>query len=138
MGDVAFLAQPGELGTFGELGAHPDRDGEQHGGDEEWNPPAPGGELILADRAAGGDDDHQRGEQAERGGRLDPSRRRAALQVRRMLGDVNRGAAIFAAERDPLEDAQSDEHRRRAAARLGIGGQEADQEGRGAHEADGD
>ena len=101
-------SQLGELRALGELGAHPHRDCEQHGRDEERDAPAPGGERILADRGAGGDDHQQRGEQAERGRRLDPAGRRAALVVGRMLGDIDRRAAIFAAERDALEDAQED------------------------------
>ena len=74
--------------------------------------PAPGGEGRLAEHGAGGEDDQQRREQAERGRRLDPAGRRAALVVGRMLGDVDRRAAIFAAERDALADAQEDQQDR--------------------------
>ena len=89
--------------------------------------------------ARAGDDDHQqRGEQAEGGRGLDPAGRCAALVVGRVLGDVDRRAAIFAAERDALQDAQEDQQHRRERARLGVGRQQADQEGRPAHQADGD
>ena len=64
---------------------------------------------------AGGDDHQQRGEQAERGRRLDPAGCRAALVVGGMLGDIDRGTAIFAAERNALKDAQDDQQDRRRA-----------------------
>ena len=88
--------------------------------------------------AARRDDHQQRGKQAERSGRLDPAGRGAAPVVGRMLGDVDRGAAIFAAQRNALEDAQDDQQDRPERARLRIGRKEADQEGRRAHQADGD
>ena len=119
LGDLAFFAQLGEVRAFGELDAHPHRDREQDDRDQERDAPAPGGEGVLAERGAGGEDDQQRGEQAERGRRLDPAGRRAALVGRRMLGDIDRRAAIFAAERDALEDAQQDEQDRRRALRPG-------------------
>ena len=55
-----------------------------------------------------------------------------------MLGDIDRRAAIFAAERGALADAQEDEQDRREDAGLGVGRQQADGEGRAAHQADGD
>jgi len=54
-----------------------------------------------------------------------------------MLGDVDGRAAIFAAERDALEDPQHDEQGRGERAGLRIGRQESDQEGRSAHQANG-
>src|SRR5215216_6657135 len=54
-----------------------------------------------------------------------------------MLGDVDRRAAILAAERDALEDAQQDQQDRRENAGGGVCRKNADQEGRSAHQADG-
>ena len=76
---------------------------QQHDRDQERDPPAPVEEAVLAERGAGAEDDQQAGDQAERGGDLDPAGRRAAAVVGRVLGDVDRRAAIFAAERDALE-----------------------------------
>src|SRR5581483_533731 len=55
-----------------------------------------------------------------------------------MLGDVNRRAAIFSAGRNTLQDAQQDEERRAGGPGLRIGRNEADQEGRAAHQSHGD
>ena len=55
-----------------------------------------------------------------------------------MLGHVGRRTAIFAAEREALQQAQRDQDdRRRDADGRGIG-QQADDEGRQAHDQDGD
>jgi hypothetical protein len=136
--DVAFLAQPRELGALRQLRAHPHGNGEKHDRDEERNAPAPCGEGLFADAGARDDDHQQGGEQAERGGGLDPSGRGAALAVGRVLGDVDRRAAIFAAERDALEDSQQDEQRGAGRPGLRVGRDEADQESRSAHQAHGD
>src|SRR3546814_1295402 len=55
-----------------------------------------------------------------------------------MFGDISGGAAIFAAEREPLNEAEHDEQNRRRDADRGVAGQHADEEGRGAHQAHGD
>jgi hypothetical protein len=60
------------------------------------------------------DDDEQRREQAERRGGLDPAGVEAALTLGRMFGDIGRGAAIFAAEREALRQPQHDQDHRRA------------------------
>ncbi len=137
LGDFAFLLELGEVRALAQLDPHPDRDGEQDDRQQEGNPPAPGAERFLAQPAAGREDDQQRGQQAERGGGLDPAGRRAALVVGGMLGDVDRRAAIFAAQRRALADAQEDEQDRGKNARLLIGRKQADGEGRAAHQADG-
>src|SRR3954453_16810725 len=55
-----------------------------------------------------------------------------------MLGDVNRGPAIFTAKRDALEYSKDDQQGRSEHPRLGVGRQEANEEGRSAHQANGD
>ncbi len=112
LGDVAFVANTRELRTLGELGTHPDRDSKQDCRHEERNAPAPAIERLLADVRAGGDDHEQGCEQTEGCRRLDPACRCTALGIWCMLGDINCSAAIFAAERDPLEDTQDDEEGR--------------------------
>jgi hypothetical protein len=55
-----------------------------------------------------------------------------------VLGDVGGGAAVFAAERQALQQAQRHEEDRRGHADGLVRGQDADQERRGAHDEDGD
>ena len=55
--------------------------------------------------------------------------------VRRMLGDIGRGAPIFAAQRQALEQAKEHEDDRRGDPDRGVAGQQADQEGRQPHDA---
>ena len=55
---------------------------------------------------AGDADDDEREQQADRGRRLDPARVLAALLVGAVLGDVDRGAAVLAAEGEALGEAQ--------------------------------
>ena len=59
------------------------------------------------------EDHQQRQEQAERRRGLDPAGVGAALAVRRVLGDVGRRAAVLAAERQALQQAQRDQDDRR-------------------------
>jgi hypothetical protein len=51
-----------------------------------------------------------------------------------VLGHVDRGAAVLAAEREPLEDPDHQQRRRREHADRGVGRQHPDQRGRGAHD----
>jgi hypothetical protein len=62
----------------------------------------------------------------------------AALAVRRVLRHVGRGAAVLAAEREALQQAQHDEDDRGRDADRRVGGQQADDERRQAHQQDGD
>ncbi len=55
-----------------------------------------------------------------------------------MLRHVDRGAAVFAAEREPLEQAQGDQRDRRRDAPGRVVGQQADAEGAKAHQRHGD
>ena len=61
----------------------------------------------------------------------------AALAIGRVLGDIDRRAAVLAAERETLEHAQRHEDDRRQDADLRVAGQEADQDGGAAHDRDG-
>ncbi len=92
----------------------------------------------LRHRALDEQDDDQRQEQAERRGRLDPGGVVAAAVVGRMLRHIGRRAAIFAAQRQALQHAQRDQDHRRGDAPARRPRQQADQEGRQAHDHDGD
>src|SRR6202012_1917412 len=61
-----------------------------------------------------------------------------APAMRRVFGDIGRSAAIFAAEREPLQTAQEDQDRGRKPADAVIARRQTDQEGRQAHDGDGD
>ena len=105
---------------------------------QERNTPAPGGEFGFAERGTGEQNHQQRQEQAERCRGLNERGVVAAFAHRRMFGDIGRRAAILAAERKALQQAEDDQDdRRRDADGRGIG-QQADDEGRQAHDQDGD
>ena len=90
--------------------------------------------VGVAHRILRHQNDEQRHEQAERGRRLNERGVVAALVVRRMLGDVDRGAAVFAAEREALRHAQRDEQNRREHAERRVAGKQADRRRRSAHD----
>ena len=69
---------------------------------------------------------------------LDPRGVEAALVLRRVLGDVDRRAAVFTTEREALRQTQTDQDDRRDDAGRGIGRQQADEEGADAHQRHGD
>ena len=79
--------------------------------------------------------DGQRHEQAERRRDLDEARVEAAPAVGHVLGDVDRRAAVLAAERESLQDANQQERDRRGHADRGVGRQHADERRRAAHDA---
>ena len=103
---LALLLHLPEDRALLELQPDPQRDGEEQDRDQERDPPAPGGEFLLAQPGADRDDDEQGREQAERRGGLDEAGVEAALPGGRMLGDVGRRAAIFAAQRQALDQPQ--------------------------------
>ena len=111
LADLAFLLQLGEGRAFGQLGAHPHRDRQQQHRDQERNPPAPFGERLLAHpvRVA-----RITSNAASRPNEADDWIQPVAaprLSLGGMFGDIDGGAAIFAAQRDALEDAKEDEQR---------------------------
>ena len=114
------------------------REDEQDDRYPERHSPAPLGEGLGVHVGAAQVDDDERQEEAERRGRLDEARVVTAPVVRRMLRDVGRGAAVLAAEREALHQAQRHHQDRRQPADGCVGRQQADQERRCAHEDDGD
>src|SRR5207342_2917769 len=127
-----------EQRRFAQLQADPHRYAEQHDRQQERHAPVGRLERLGADMAAHAQDHQQRQEQAERGGGLDEAGVQAALAVWRVLGDVGRRAAVFAAEREPLQQSQRDQDHWRGDADARVTRQQADQEGRRAHDHDGD
>ncbi len=90
-----------------ELEPDVDRNAEQDDRDQERHAPAPVAEGFLAEAEPAGENHGERQEEAERRGRLDPARVVAALSLRRVLGDISRRAAVFAAERETLREAEA-------------------------------
>ncbi len=138
LGALAFSLHLLEQRRFAQLQADPYRNAQQQDRDQERDAPAPGFEGLVAQRHAAGQDDQQRQEQAERGGALDEAGVQAALVVRRVLGHVGGGTAVLAAHRQALGQAQDDQDHRCGETDRGVVGQHADQEGRDAHDQDGD
>ena len=138
LGLLAFLDHAAEQRRFVELEPDPERNREQHRREEERYPPAPIAERGFAHAGADAEDQEEREEKTKCRGGLNPRRVVAALVRRRMLGDVDRGAAVFAAEREALNEAKPDQHHRRHDSPGGIAREHANEERANAHEAHGD
>ena len=115
-----------------------DRDQQQGDRDPERDAPAPVRERARRHRRAADADHEQRQEHPQRRRGLDPGRVVAALGIRRVLRHVSGRGAVFAAEREALRKAETDQDQRSREADGGVGRQEADQHGRHAHHHDGD
>ncbi len=129
-GGRARLLHVDENRAFVELHANPERDDQQQQGDQERNAPSPALECVFPDCRPRTDYDQQRGEQSERGGGLNPTRVQAALSLRRMLGHVSRGAAVFSAQSQALQQPQRHERDRSRHAHRGIARQKPHEESR--------
>ena len=106
-GDAAFVADLLEQWRFIELQADPQRDHQQHSGQQERHAPAPVREGALAGYVLHNNNDAQRKDQPDGRRKLNPACRCAAFARLRMLGDVDCGAAIFAADGEALQHAQA-------------------------------
>jgi len=129
----AALAGLLEVAAFRQMAADIDADREDRDAREERQPPAPRAECVVRQRLRGekrGRRQHEAAADAE----LAPRRVITALLGRRVLADHQHAAAPFAAGRDALQQAQHDERGRRPQADLRIGRQQADREGRRAHD----
>ena len=85
-------------------------------------------------RVLNDEDDGQRKEQSERRRDLNEAGVEAAPSVRHVLGDIDGGAAVFAAERQSLQHADHEQGDRRGNADGGVRRQEADERRRAAHD----
>ena len=78
---------------------------------------------------------HQQSQhQPYRGGGLNPAGELAAPPSRCVLGHVSCGAAVLAAERQPLQQPERDQNRRGGQAQRGIAGQHGERERRKSHD----
>ena len=114
--------------------AHPQADRDQHGAQQERHAPAPRleGGVRLDSREH---PQHTGGEQvAQRHAGLRPRGPEAALRVVAVLGGHQDGATPLATHREALHQAAGQQQERRGDADGGVRRQQADGEGRGAHE----
>ena len=123
----------GEERRFAHLHPDVDRYGEQDERQEKRNPPAVRLERSLAERAPRRADDAHAEEEAERRRRLDEARVVAALTVGDVLGHVRRRSSVFAAERQALEQAKTDEEDGRGEAPALVRRQQPDERRRQSH-----
>ena len=137
-GEFTTRFQFGKHRRFGDARADVDRERQQQHRGKKWDAPAPGAEVLVAEHAAADHDDEQRQHESHRRRGLDPARVKAALRGVAMLRDVDRCAAEFAAEGEPLQQAQQYEQGGRPPADGLVRGQHADQSGRQTHQHDGD
>jgi hypothetical protein len=109
---------------------------KQDEAEQEGDTPAPAREIVLGHESVGGDDHADAEQEAARDAGMDEAGVETALPLRRMFGDVDRRAAIFAAQRQPLRHAQQDQQQGCGDPDRGIGRQQADARGRAAHQGD--
>ena len=122
---------------FFELHSDINRQDDKHRRDQERHAPAPIGKGRLAKAEAAQQDHEQREDDAHRRGGLNPGGIKPAPAVGRVLGDIGRRAAIFAAERQTLQHAHRDEQDRRQNADRLVARQQPDDKGRGPHQQQG-
>src|SRR5205814_6416736 len=92
-----------------ELEPDINREDQQEDGNQKRDAPAPvqegGGIHVFAAKS----DDYEREQEPERGGSLDPAGGEAALVGTRMLRDVSGRSAVFAAQRQTLQEPKRDQ-----------------------------
>ena len=109
-------------------------DADEHDAEQERHAPAPREELLFGQAGADHAEDDRRQEQPGGHAHLRPAAREAAPAGRRMLDGHQHRAAPLAAHADALHAPQQhQQHRRPDADRL-VGGQQADEERRHAHD----
>src|SRR5262249_9729176 len=114
--------------------ANIERNGDQEKRKQERDAPAPVIEALLAERVLDDQNYGERDEKAKQGADLNETGVEASLMIRRVLGDVNRGAAILAADRQALQRSHGDQNNRREPPGGRVGRQQANPNGRPAHD----
>src|SRR5262249_34220352 len=111
-----------------------ERNGDQENREQEWDAPAPVIEALLAERVLGEQNHGKRADKAKGAADLNETGVEASLMIRRVLGDVDYGAAILAANRQALQYSHGDQSNRREPSGGRVGGRQANPSGRPAHE----
>ena len=114
-----------------------DRHAQQHDGDDERHSPTPVGKGCLANSGTGAQNHHQGQEETQRCRGLDPGGVGTALAVGSMLGHVGGCAAILTAQRQALQQTQTDQDDRCSHADAGVGWQDAHDESGQTHDQNG-
>ena len=121
---------------LGDRPAQVERDEQQREGEQERDAPSPRRDLLGGKHRREDDEDGGGEDRADGGAELGDRGVERALDGAGVLGGEEDRAAPLAAERQALGDAQQDQQRGAEPARLRVGGQEADEPGRDAHDAD--
>src|SRR5687768_17081696 len=117
---------------------HVKRNGDEKNRDNKRDSP-PGGKTVGgkacgAHRILQTDNDGERNEKSERSGNLNKAGVKPALLIRHVLGDINRRAAVFSAERETLQNANQNKQNRRENSDLAVSREKSDRRGRPAHQ----
>ncbi len=122
-----------EQGGFSEFESRIQADEHQHGANQKRNAPAPGHELFVAEQQSQQQKQTVGHEKADGGPKLGKHAEQTAAVLGRVFCGEQRRAAPFAAEPQPLADAQNDQQPRSQLADVVITGQQADERGAHAH-----
>jgi hypothetical protein len=123
-----------EYRRFGDLQPHIEAQRHQHRADEERHAPAPGFELFVRQAQCQREKQAIRGEKADRRTQLRKHAEPATLGRGCILSREQRGAAPFAAQADPLSEAQYAQQDRCERTDRVVAGHQADQRGTHAHD----
>ena len=116
-----------------EVGPHVHGDEHQQERAQERDAPGPVVERGFAEVGAGRDDDDERQHDAEGRRGLQPAGIVTALVFRHVLGDISDGAAVRAAQAEPLDHAQAEQDDRGAQTDLLEGRDQSDRAGAESH-----
>src|SRR5499426_992300 len=115
--------------------ANVERDADQGNREQEWDAPATVVEALLAKRVLDDQNHGKRDEITKGAGDLNETGVEAPPTIRRMLGDIDRGAAILATNRQALQRSYGDQNNWREPPGGRVSGQQANPSGRPAHDA---
>src|SRR3546814_10675330 len=101
-----FLQGFGEVRRLADLEPHPQPQPDKHRRQQEWNAPAPCGEIGTAQPQAEQQEQAVRGDEADRRAKLRKHAEARFPPGRRILDREQRRPAPLAAEAEPLSEAQ--------------------------------
>jgi hypothetical protein len=137
LGDLVLLLGPLEVRGLRQRPAHPVADGDDEGGEEEGDPPAPAEQLVLGQQRDR-EEDQVGQDQTGLGALEGEAGEEAAPALGGVLQRHRVGAALLAGGRQPLQDPHQHEQDRGGHADGGVGRDQADGEGGDAHQQQGE
>ena len=114
------------------------RDGQQSDRDQERNAPSPIGKCLFTNRRARSQNHQQGQEQPKCCSGLNPSRVSTTLAMWRVFGHISGGTTILSTQSQALQQTQSNQDDGRSHTNAVVTRQNANNEGRQAHDEDGD